>query len=71
MKYCIALDGGECNTDYKLLRMKLTVGRKLFKCRSSDGSCKRFDVAQLHLNNKENNSNGVSAREQFIQFYCN
>ena len=51
------LNGADCNTDHKLLRMKLPLGRKLFQQRSSDGSCKPFDIKQLYLNDKDSNGN--------------
>ena len=63
--------GADCNTDHKLLRMKLVVGRKLFKHRSSDGSCKQYDVTKLSLSNIDNEGSEVSAREQFIVGVCN
>ena len=60
--------GAECNTDHKLLRMKIAVGRKLFKHRCS---CKRFDATKLCLNHKDNEGSEVSAREQFTVGICN
>ena len=59
------LHGADCNTDHKLLR--LTVGWKLFHNISSEGSCKRFDIKQLYLNNQDSNGNGVLAKREI---YC-
>ena len=63
--------GADCNTDHQLLRMKLVVGRKLFKHRSSGGSCKRYDVTKLSLSDIDNEGGEVSTREQFIVGVCN
>jgi len=52
--------GAECNTDHKLLRMKLSVGKRSRKHKSNYHSCKRFDVSQLCLNMEDNRSDRVS-----------
>ena len=39
--------------------------------RSSDSSCKWFDVTKLYLNHKDNEGSKVSARERFIVGVCN
>lgn len=46
------LRGADCNTDHRMLRAKVMVGkRKLFRRRSGETTVKRWDVAKLHGSN--------------------